>query len=327
MPENEQSNSSDNGVKPSTHWEREVIEKLAYAALDEQRKTRRWGIFFKSLLFLYLLLILGAAMAPVAERYGAGSGNHTAMIDIVGTIMPNSDTNAESIINGLRAAIENKGTKGLILRMNTPGGSPVQAAYVYDEIRRIKKEKPDLPIYAVISDVCASGGYYIAAAADKIFVNQSSLIGSIGVIMNGFGFEDTMRKLGIERRLMIAGEHKAIMDPFSPLNDEEKNHVQVLLNQVHQQFITAVREGRGERLRSDPDIFSGLIWTGEEGIDIGLADGLGSADFVAREEIGHREIVNFTQQENLLDRLAGRVGTALGQVFWNTVSIPGGLLQ
>ena len=204
--------------------------------------------------------------------------------------------------------------------MNTPGGSPVQSDYIYREIKRLKGEHPDTPIYAVVSDICASGGYYIAAAADKIYVNPASIVGSIGVIMNGFGFVDTMNKYGIERRLITAGEHKAMLDPFSPADAEEKAHMKGLILQVHQQFIQSVKAGRGDRLKDNPDLFSGLVWTGEESVKLGLADDIGSAGSVARDIIGEEKIINFTQQQDFMSRLSKRIGAALEHIVWNTAA-------
>lgn len=312
MIESQQEIPSNHPEKPG--WEREVIEKLAFAAVTEQRRTRRWGIFFKGLLFAYLLVLLIMIAYP---RLGGGisdsSEYHTAVVDVVGKIVEGEDTDAQTIIEGLRNAVEDENTKGIILHVNTPGGSPVQASYVFEEIRKIKKENPELPIYAVVSDICASGGYYIAAAADRIYVNQASIVGSIGVIMNGFGFVDTLNKLGIKRRLLTSGAHKAMLDPFSPVKEDEIEHMQKLLEQVHQQFIAAVRLGRGERLQETPEMFSGLVWTGEESVKLGLADGFGSDDYVAREIIGEENMVNFTPQERLLDRLAGTLGAVFAQ--------------
>ena len=312
MIENQQEISSNHPEKPG--WEREVIEKLAFAAVTEQRRTRRWGIFFKGLLFAYLLVLLIMIAYP---RLGGGisdsSEYHTAVVDAVGKIVEGEDTDAQTIIEGLRNAVEDENTKGIILHVNTPGGSPVQASYVFEEIRKIKKENPELPIYAVVSDICASGGYYIAAAADRIYVNQASIVGSIGVIMNGFGFVDTLNKLGIKRRLLTSGAHKAMLDPFTPVKEDEIEHMQKLLEQVHQQFIAAVRLGRGERLQETPEMFSGLVWTGEESVKLGLADGFGSDDYVAREIIGEENMVNFTPQERLLDRLAGTLGAVFAR--------------
>ncbi len=309
--------SSSMGTKTEkSGWEREVIEKLAFAAVDEQKKTRRWGIFFKSLLAAYLLVLFIIAVYPrFAKDLSPSGNNHTAMIDIVGMIAEGEETNASAVIKGLRAAVKNTGTKGIILHANSPGGSPVQADYIYNEIRSIKKQHPDLPIYAVISDMCASGCYYIASAADKIFVNPASIVGSIGVIMNGFGFVGTMEKFGVERRLVTAGEHKAIMDPFSPVKKQEIKYMQTLIDQVHQQFINAVKQGRGERLKETPEMFSGLVWTGAESIKLGLTDEIGSDDFVAREIIGAKKIENFTQEERLIDRLVGKMGAQFGHAI------------
>ncbi len=294
-------------------WEREVIEKLAFAAITEQRRSRRWGIFFKLLMFSYLIALLGIALYPkLKEEISVGGKGHTAVVDLVGMIAEDQNANAESIIDSLRNAAKDKNTKGIIVRANSPGGSPVQSAYVFDEIRKIKKEHPQLPIHAVVSDICASGCYYIVAATDKIYASPSSIVGSVGVLMDGFGFVETMNKVGVERRLLTAGSHKAMLDPFSPTKPEEKEHIQGLINQVHQQFITAVKTGRGNRLKEIPDMFSGLVWTGEESMKLGIVDGLGSADYVAKEIIGAETIVDFTQQERLVDRIAGKFGAAFG---------------
>lgn len=294
-------------------WEREVIEKLAFAAVTEQRRTRRWGIFFKSLMFVYLAVILGISLYPTFKQsFGGGDDGvgHTAVINVNGVIAEGQEANANSIIKALRNAVKNEDTKGIILHVNSPGGSPVQSSYIFNEIRKIKADNPEMPIYAVASDICASGCYFIAAAADKIFVNPSSLIGSIGVILDGFGFVDTMKKLGVERRLVTSGAHKALMDPFSPAKADEQKYMQDVLVQVHQQFIEAVKEGRGERLKESEEIFSGLIWTGEQSIKIGLADAYGNDDSVAADIIGAKKRVNFTVQERLLDRLAGKLGAS-----------------
>lgn len=302
----------------SSDWEKGIIEKLAFASLEEQRKTRRWGIFFKILLFAYLLGVLVIAMYPkLKSEISPGEKQHAAVVDVLGIIAEGKAASADNIIEGLRNAVKDKDTKGVVLNINSPGGSPVQANYVYQEILRLKKKHPDIPIYAVVSDVCASGGYYIAAAADKIFVNQGSIIGSIGVIMNGFGFVDVLKKVGVERRLFTAGKHKALLDPFSPVKPDEVQHMQTLLDEVHQQFIDAVKKGRGDRLADNPDLFSGLVWTGVEGVKLGLADDFGSVDSVARDIIGTEQTVNFTPQENLLDRLTGKFGAAFGQALSN----------
>lgn len=323
MIENGDKTTVQNSTK-NVGWEREVIEKLALAAITEQRTARRWNVFFKALMFTYLLVIFMVSIAPQFKKSFGDSGAHTAVINIVGPILEDSASNAQNIIAGLHNALEDESTQGIILKMNTPGGSPVQSAYIFEEIRQIKKDNPDMPIYAVISDICASGGYYIAAAADKIFVNQSSIVGSIGVIMDGYGFVDTFNKLGIERRVMTSGTNKALLDPFSPLKEDEVKHAQALLDEVHQQFIAAVRLGRGERLKADANVFTGLIWTGAESINLGLADAIASVDSVAKDIIGAEDQVDFTPRERLLDRIASRVGASFGQQlssFFNGVSM------
>jgi protease-4 len=299
------------------NWERELLEKVALAAITEQTRARRWGIAFKSLMFVYLFAIFGVAVYPKLDgnHHVSKGDDHTAIIDLMGQIGEDKDANAEAIIEGLRNAVEDKHTKGIILHANSPGGSPVQSAYVFDEIRRIKKEHPNLPIFTVVSDMCASGCYFIAAASDKIFVNPSSLVGSIGVLMDGFGFVDGMQKLGVERRLLTAGSHKAMLDPFTPRKDNETIYMQNLLNQVHQQFISAVKIGRGTRLKESPDMFSGLVWSGEEAVKIGLVDDFATQKEVAKNIIGAEEEVNFTPQEHLMDRIAGRLGASFGQAL------------
>ena len=295
------------GVEPGK-WEREQLEKLVCSTLDESRRTRRWGIFFKLLTFGYLFTLLVVMWPGEISTSGLKKAGHTALIEVNGVIAVDQNASADNIVTGLRNAFEDKNTKGVILRINSPGGSPVQAGYINDEIGRLKEKYPDIPVYAVISDVCASGGYYIAAAADEIYVDKGSLVGSIGVLMNGFGFVESMEKLGVERRLLTAGAHKAILDPFSPVKTEEREHVQGMLDQIHQQFIDVVKAGRGDRLKGGDELFSGLFWSGEESVKLGLADGLGSSSYVAREIIGVDDVVNFTPAENLLDRLAQRVG-------------------
>ena len=311
----ENQNNQSHSPKTPT-WEREILEKVALAAVVEQRRSRRWNNFFKSLMFIYLLGIVVMALYPKFEQGFSGSSqSHVAVIDILGVIADNEDANAEDIIRGLRNAVKDTHTQGIILNINSPGGSPVQSAYIYDEIRRIKEAHPDLPIHSVVGDICASGGYYIAAASDKIFVSQASIIGSIGVIMNGFGFVDVLEKLGVERRLLTAGSHKAMLDPFSPSNAVETQHMQALLDEVHQQFIDAVREGRGKRLIESDDTFSGLVWTGAKGVKLGLADGFGNIDSVAKDEIGTKRKVNFTPQKKLLDELMGELGASFAHTF------------
>lgn len=307
-------------VTQQSGWEREVIEKLALAAVTEQTRARRWGVFFKSLMFVYLIAVFGVAVYPkIGQDIGVDSKDHTAVIDVVGMIADGKDANADSIIESLRNAVKDEHTKGIILNANSPGGSPVQSSYVYEEIRKIKKEHPELPIYAVVSDLCASGCYFIVSATDKIFVNPSSLVGSIGVIMDGFGFVETMEKLGVERRLITAGAHKAMLDPFSPPKEDESRYVKNLIDQVHQQFINSVKAGRGDRLKETPDLFSGLVWTGEEGVKLGLVDAVGTQDSVAKELIGAEKRVDFSRQEHLLDKIAGKLGASFGQAIGSFV--------
>jgi len=321
--ENQQDHPKITDATRETGWEREIIEKVALAAVTEQTRARRWGVFFKSLLFVYLFAVFGMAVYPkMKQNLGVDSKYHTAVIDVVGAIAEDKDANAADIIESLRDAVKDKQTKGIILHSNSPGGSPVQSAYVYAEIRNIKKEHPDLPVYAVVSDICASGCYYIASASDKIFVNQSSLIGSIGVLMDGFGFVDIMQKLGVERRLLTAGAHKAMLDPFSPPKTDETKYMQGLLDQVHQQFIAAVKTGRGDRLKETPDMFSGLVWTGEAGVKLGVADGFGNDDYVAKEIIGAEKLVDFTQQGSMFEKMAGKLGASFGQAIGSLIQSP-----
>lgn len=294
------------------NWERQTIEKLAISALQEQKRARNWSIFFKTLTFLYLFVLLFFALEWIGPS-GNSMGSHTALIDIDGVIGVGEEVNADNTLSSLRAAFEDKHTKGIILRINSPGGSPVQAGIINDEIHRLRKLNPKIPVYAVIEDICASGGYYIAVAADKIYVDKASIVGSIGVLMDGFGFTGVMQKLGVERRLMTAGTNKGFMDPFSPVNSAHQAHAQTMLDEIHQQFIAIVREGRGKRLKETPEMFSGLFWSGERAIDMGLADALGNSDYVAREVIKEENIVDFTAHEGLADRFAKRFGAAAAQ--------------
>jgi protease-4 len=293
-------------------WERNLITKLATAALAEQRRSRRWGIFFKLLTFAYITLILTMAVDWRGRAEGVGGKKHTAMVEISGIISPESDASAEKVTTALQAAFKDKNTQGVVLRINSPGGSPVQAQTIYDEMRRLRQKYPDIPLYAVVEDICASGGYFIAVGADRIYVSKSSLVGSIGVLMNGFGFTGLMEKLGVDRRLITAGENKAFLDPFSPLEERHKVFAKQLAEDIHQQFIGVVREGRGKRLKETPEIFSGLIWTGQKSIELGLTDGIGSLDYVAREVVKAEDIVEFTQKENLAEKFAKRFGASVG---------------
>src|SRR5690242_4903243 len=238
-------------------WERELVTKLATAALKEQRRARLWGIFFKLLTFAYITLFLLMALDWKGGEYATGGKKHTAMVEVNGIIAPGSDASAEKVNASLQAAFKDKNTQGVIVRINSPGGSPVQAQTIYDEMKRLRKKYPGIPLYAVVEDICASGGYFVAAGADKIYVTKSSLVGSIGVLMNGFGFSGLMDKLGVDRRLITAGEHKGMLDPFSPFSQQDRAYAQKLIDDVHQQFIAVVREGRGKRLKETPDTFSG----------------------------------------------------------------------
>jgi protease IV len=304
-----------------TPWERELIEKVVTTMLKEQRRNRFWRNFFRILLFIYLFLFLFYLLNWIGGVSEHVTEDHTALIDIQGEIGVGAEVTAENVITSLHDAYDNKHTKGIILRINSPGGSPVQAGIINDEIRREKKLHPSIPVYAVVEDICASGGYYIAVAADKIYVDKGSIIGSIGVLMDGFGFTGIMNKVGIERRLMTAGENKAMLDPFSPVNPKHKVLIQSMLEQVHQQFIQVVRQGRGNRLKETPEIFSGLFWTGEEGIKLGLADGLGSSDFVAREIIKQEKVVDYTTHEGLADRVAKKFGASFSSTLFKGFSL------
>jgi protease-4 len=304
----------------SQSWERSTLEKVALAAVQEQKRARKWSIFFKSLTFIYLFALLFYAMDWIGPSSGA-RGPHTAVIDINGVIGDGEAVNASDTVSSLQSAFEDKNTKGIILRINSPGGSPVQAGIINDEIHRLRKLHPKVPLYAVVEDICASGGYYIAAAADKIYVDKASIVGSIGVLMDGFGFTGAMQKFGVERRLMTAGENKAILDPFSPVNPKHQAYAQSMLNQIHQQFIKVVRDGRGSRLKESPEMFSGLFWTGETSIAMGLADGLGSTNSVARDVIKEENLVDFTTSEGLADRFAKRFGASMSNALVNTFKL------
>ena len=287
-------------------WERGLIEKLATEALKEQRRARRWGIFWKLLTFTYITVVIVLA---VDWKGGDGiGGKHTALVEINGVIAPGTDASAEKVATALQAAFKDKNTQGVVLRINSPGGSPVQSQEIYDEMKRLRVKYPAIPLYVVVEDLCASGGYYVAAAADKIYVAKGSIVGSIGVRMDSFGVVGLMEKLGIERRLITAGKNKAMLDPFLPQEESHKQIIVGLIGEIHDQFIAAVREGRGKRLKETPDMYSGLIWSGAKSIELGLADALGGLDYVAREVIKAEEIVDYTQKENIAEKVARRFG-------------------
>ncbi len=306
----------------NSDWEREIITKLAESSLREQKRARNWGIFFKALTFIYLiiLLLMFSSSDMSAKKH---STKHTALVELSGLIAEGEKASADNIVIALREAFEDKNTTGIILRINSPGGTPVQAGYIYDEIIRLRKIHPETPLYAVISDMCASGGYYVAAAADKIYADKASIVGSIGVRMDNFGFVGAMKKFGIERRTLTAGKNKALLDPFLPVDKKVNKHMSAMLQNIHQQFIEAVKKGRGDRLKENAaDLFSGLIWTGEQSLEIGLVDELGSAGYVAREVIGEEEIVNFTVTDDILDRLAKRVGATMASIIMKNENQP-----
>lgn len=297
----------------NNNWERGVLEKLAMSAIQEQRRARHWGIFFKVLTFGYLCILLFLFMGWIGKSELPLSGKHTALVEMHGVIAAETAANADSVMTSLQDAFKDSHTQGVILRMDSPGGSPVQSGNINDEIRRLRAKYPKIPLYVVIEDICASGCYYVAAAADKIFVNKASLVGSIGVLMDSFGFTGTMDKLGVERRLMTAGENKGFLDPFSPQSDKQRAFAQSMLDQIHQQFIAVVKAGRGKRLKEAPEMFSGLFWSGQQAVELGLADQLGNLDYVAREVVKAEEIVDYTRRENVAERLAKKFGASMGE--------------
>lgn len=312
---------SNNTGMDDPNWQKDVLSKLLFASLEEQKRTRRWSLIFKGLLVGYFFIILILMLIPAAGKDGIPLGDHTALIEVKGVIAADSEASADNIVSGLRKAFKNDNAKGIILRINSPGGSPVQAGYINDEIKRLRKKHPEKKLYAVIADLCASGGYYIASAADEIYADKASVVGSIGVVMNGFGFVDAMDKLGIERRLYTAGENKGFLDPFSPQKQDEINHVNGLLSQIHQQFINVVKEGRGEKINDDKKLFSGLVWTGDQAIKLGLVDKLGSSSYVAREIIKEKEIVDYTVKPTYLEKLADRFGVAVAGKLAETLKV------
>ena len=291
-------------------WERAVLERLAFETLKEQRVSRRWRNGIR-LTWLGFLMALAWMIFYRAGSEAAISEPHTAVVEIRGEIASGSEASSDLLVAAVREAFEDPGAKAVVLLINSPGGSPVQAGIVNDEIRRLKAMHRK-PVYAVVEEACASAAYYIAVSADKIFVDKASIVGSIGVLMDGFGFTGLMDKLGVGRRLMTAGENKGFMDPFSPQTPVQRQYAQSMLNQIHEQFIEVVKLGRGERLRETPQTFSGLFWTGAQAVQMGLADQLGSLDFVAREVVGADEIVDYTRRENVAERLVKRFGAALG---------------
>ena len=296
----------------SPGWERATLERLMLATLEEQRTSRRWRSFLRLAWLAFFVFLVWAVM----YRGGPSGANkavaHTAVIEIKGEIASGADASAEFVVAAMRAAFEDAGAQAVVLLINSPGGSPVQAGIIYDEIKRLKV-KFKKPVYAVVEESCASAAYYIAAGADRIYVDKASIVGSIGVLMDGFGFTGLMDKLGVERRLMTAGDNKGFLDPFSPQTDKHRAYAQAMLNQIHAQFIDAVKSGRGKRLKDTPELFSGLFWTGQQAVELGLADQLGNLDFVAREVVKAEELVDYTRRDNVAERLAKKFGAAVGE--------------
>ena len=303
----------DSAADPSSvpGWERATLEKLAFASLDEQKATRRWKTFVRLSWLLFFIVLLWLALHRGTPATNA-SVPHTAVVEIKGEIAAGADASAEFVNAALRAAFEDEGSKGIVLLINSPGGSPVQAGMMNDEILRLKA-KYKKPVYAVVEESCASAAYYIAVSADQIFVDKASIVGSIGVLMDGFGFTGLMDKLGVERRLLTAGENKGFFDPFSPQSDRQRVFAQSMLDQIHQQFIAVVKAGRGKRLKETPEMFSGLFWNGQQAVELGLADHMGNLDYVAREVVKAEEIIDYTRRDNVAERLAKKFGAAMGE--------------
>ncbi len=295
------------------NWERETLERLVFATVQERRSARRWSIFFK---LSFLLLGFFALWAYYDFNFGSSDvenlGRHTALIEVSGEIEAGSSGGADNVIPSLNKAFSDPGSAAVVLRIDSPGGSPVQAGIIVDEIQRLKRGYPEKPLIVVVDEICASGGYYIASAGDKIYVNKASIVGSVGVLMDGFGFTGAMEKLGVERRLLTAGDNKGFLDPFIPQSEKHKAHAQAMLNEIHQQFIAAVRNGRGKRLKETPDTFSGLYWTGAKAVEMGLADGFGTVDTVARDIVMAEDIVDYTAREGLPERVLKKFGAAVG---------------
>ncbi|MBL5976484.1 S49 family peptidase [Comamonas sp. NyZ500] len=292
-------------------WERDVLEKLVFASIKEQRAARRWRFFSRLLWSVVVLLVLWAVFFKDTATKTSTSP-HTAVVEIKGEIASGADASAEFVVAAMRSAFEDSGSRAVVLLINSPGGSPVQAGIINDEMTRLKA-KYNKPLYAVVEESCASAAYYIAAAADEIFVDKASIVGSIGVLMDGFGFTGVMDKVGVERRLLTAGENKGFLDPFSPMSAQQKEFALQMLEQIHQQFIGVVKAGRGDRLHEAPEMFSGLFWTGQQAVELGLADKLGSLDYVAREVVKAEEVIDYTRRDNVAERLAKRFGAAIGE--------------
>ena len=293
-------------------WERRVFERLALEVLAEQRRRRRWSVFLR-LSTLALVAAVLWVFGGFAEVEPLDGGRHTALVSLEGEIAAKGEVSADHVVASLQAAFADSGTQGVVLRINSPGGSPVQAGIISDEILRLRALHPEVPVFAVVEDICASGGYYVAAVADRIYVDKASIVGSIGVLMDGFGFAGLMERLGIERRLLTAGDNKGFLDPFSPQQPKQLAHARVMLQEIHAQFVDTVRKGRGERLKETPEMFSGLMWSGAKSVEMGLADGFGTVDSVAREVIKAETIHDYTQKQNLAERFAQRFGAGMAE--------------
>ncbi|RKP52037.1 S49 family peptidase [Trinickia fusca] len=304
------------------NWERAALERIALAAINEQRSARRWRIFFR-FAFLAVLILIVFGLFDASREKVTVSGRHTALVTLDGEIAADTNANADDIDTALENAFDDASTVGVILHINSPGGSPVQAGIMNAEIRRLRAKYPSKPLYVVVGDMCASGGYYVAAAADKIFVDRASIVGSIGVLMDGFGFTGLMDKLGIQRRLHTSGANKGFFDPFSPETPAMDSHAQAMLDDIHQQFIDAVKMGRGKRLHETADVFSGLFWTGEKSVELGLADGFGDTGYVAREVIKAPDVVDYTVKESLSDRITRKFGAAVGSAAVHALALGG----
>ncbi|MEJ8820838.1 S49 family peptidase [Variovorax humicola] len=304
----------------SAGWERAALEKLAFASLNEQRTARRWRTFVRLSWLAFFVVVLWFGLSRGTPTTAKATA-HTAVVEIKGEIANGADASAEFVVAAMKTAFEDDGAKAVVLLINSPGGSPVQAGIINDEIKRMRA-KYNKPVYAVVEETCASAAYYIAAATDKIFVDKASIIGSIGVLMDGFGFTGTMEKLGVERRLIISGENKGFLDPFSPMNDAQRAHAQQMIDQIHDQFINIVKTGRGDRLKlQTPGLFSGLFWSGQQAVEFGLADQLGNVDFVAREVVKAEEVIDYTRRENVAEKLAKKFGAAMGDAAFRAVRL------
>ena len=327
QPSESVSASSGRTLPPgSGTWARDLLERFARESLAEKRRARRWNLVLR-LAWLALFVTIAVLWADPRWLHPEVAGRHSALVEVSGVISDEGDASADRIVAALRAAFEDSDTAGVIVRVNSPGGTPVQAGYINDEIVRLRALHPDTPLYAVIADVAVSGGYYVAAAADAIYASRSSMVGSIGVLMDGFGFVDAMQKLGVERRLIAAGEHKGFLDPFSPATQEEVAHLRSMLGEVHDQFIAAVKRGRGNRLADDADVFNGLIWTGVRGKELGLVDAFGSSSYVAREVIGAEDIVDFTVRPSHLDTIADQLGAGVARTLGAVLGVDAARLR